>query len=124
MHLERARKSMKNLLVALGALHSNNIIHKQISSRNVVYDCKNCIKLLNSSFDKGLDDLNDREPFDPSSEKRDEYVTPQGWQSPESTTNEFFVFDENDDVWCLGRTFLEVYLYKLMLDDLWSRNCS
>jgi translation initiation factor 2-alpha kinase 4 len=101
---------MKSLLVALGALHSRNIIHKAISARNIVYGAQHCIKHANSSFDKWLDLLNDNEPFDlrASRVKDKETSIPIGWKSPEEQTNEFFECDEQNDIWCLGRTFLEI----------------
>jgi serine/threonine protein kinase len=109
MQLEKAKTDMKTLLLALGALHSNNIIHKSVSTRNIVYDGENCIKLAGSSFDRGLLELNVKEPFEIRAKKTGREDDLIGWQSPEAETNEFFVNDEQDDLWCLGRTFLEVF---------------
>lgn len=104
---------MKNLASALESLHSAGIVHKDISSESIVFDDKDKLKMSCVSFGNALDLLNAKDPFRFSGHRKlsgdanMEYEIPRGWKSPESS-GEFFRYDEPHDVFCLGRTFIEV----------------
>lgn len=101
---EKSKTFMNSLLAALEFLHSNQIIHNAITTRNIVFS--NYVpKFVNMQFLKHLVVLNDNVQF--SEHILCEQPVPTGWRSPESLS-EFFVCSEHDDLFCLARTFLEV----------------
>lgn len=101
---------MKTLVNALNGLHKSSIIHKEISSRNIVFGPDDNIMIANASYVRDLEDMNSKTPFDSgfSGDDHKGIRYPISWQSPESLHDEFFLYNEKDDVFCLGRTFLEM----------------
>ncbi|KAJ3383430.1 hypothetical protein HDU92_004224 [Lobulomyces angularis] len=117
IHLPKSREYMKSLVDGLSFLHSNNIIHKDVSTQNVVFE-NDTIKLANIGFGRELWALNRSEPFSEHITGDSEGQISFKWRSPE-TNNAFFVYTKKDDIWCLGRTFLQMlYGIEILKSDM------
>ncbi|KAJ3283638.1 hypothetical protein HK104_010287 [Borealophlyctis nickersoniae] len=105
-----ARMYMKELLKALAYLHSQNIIHKDIQSRNILFAGGNGeaedVKFSNIGYSRRLLDLHQLHKLDPSLAELPQPFA-DGWISPELTERPG-IYGRKNDIWSLGRTFAEM----------------
>ncbi|KAJ3055078.1 hypothetical protein HK097_011568 [Rhizophlyctis rosea] len=109
IRLPLARIYMKQLLKALAYLHSQNIIHKDITSRNILFsgdgDDVNEVKLSDVGVARRFLDLHRSHVLD--GRLNSEIVVREGWQSPELRQRPG-VYGRKNDIWALGITVLEM----------------
>ncbi|KAJ3151444.1 hypothetical protein HK101_001885, partial [Irineochytrium annulatum] len=108
---------LQKLLKALAFLHSQNIIHKDITSRNIVFartENSHEILLTDIGYGRRLLDLHLANPFGPNTEAENRLS--KGWSPPEILEGRQQIFGKKGDVWCLGRVFLEMMFGERVFD--------
>ncbi|KAI8816832.1 kinase-like domain-containing protein [Fimicolochytrium jonesii] len=109
-----AQHYMKELLKGIAYLHSQNHIHKDVKSRNVLFggtDGNEEIKLNDASYARKLLDLHKSRPLNPL--LPEEASLPKIWTPPELLTRHS-VYGRKSDIWMLGTCFLEmIYGYEI-----------
>ncbi|KAJ3150466.1 hypothetical protein HDU86_006639 [Geranomyces michiganensis] len=108
VRLSVAAVYMKQLLKAVAYIHSLNIIHKDVSTHNVLLaggkDRQFDLKLANLSYGRKLLDLHKVRPLKPTPE---ESRKPPEWLPPELLQRPG-VYGRKTDIWNIGTTFLEM----------------
>ncbi|KAG0372018.1 hypothetical protein BGX24_000851 [Mortierella sp. AD032] len=101
--LDMTRRYLKELLNAVGYLHSNNVIHKDIRLSNIVLDSNGSIKLDNASYHRRLLDMHRIFSFNNDAGQE----TPRAWPSPDPQEASI-VYTRKHDIWCLGQVLVEM----------------